>query len=85
MTQAIVFSADDGCDVGEGTGARVSPMQRKPGSAHSANASLSLLTVVGVGKAGQINLTGCLARSSSLSVLINGTGTLRIPCTTVSW
>ena len=25
MTQAMIFSADDGCDVGEGRGAPVSP------------------------------------------------------------
>ena len=33
MTQAMVFSADDGCDVGEDTGAPVSPNYGSRGNA----------------------------------------------------
>jgi hypothetical protein len=33
MTQAMVFSADDGCDVGEDTGAPVSPDYGSRGNA----------------------------------------------------
>ena len=37
MTQAMIFSADDGCDVGEDTGAPVSPDYGPEGNAFNGN------------------------------------------------
>jgi arylsulfatase len=45
MTQAIVFSADDGCDVGEDSGAAVSPDYGPIGNAYNGTVAGVLLSI----------------------------------------
>ena len=45
MTQAMVFSADDGCDVGEDTGAPVSPDYGPQGNAFNGQVKGVQLTI----------------------------------------
>lgn len=45
MTQAMIFSADDGCDVGEGSGAPVEPDYGPVGNAFNGDIRGVLLSI----------------------------------------
>ena len=45
MTQAMIFSADDGCDVGEDSGAPVSPDYGPVGNGFNGNVKGVLLSI----------------------------------------
>ncbi len=68
MTQAMIFSADDGCDVGEDSGAPVSPDYGPQGNTFNGNRPFDRWRVASRFRSSHRACVGVPARSPTLAV-----------------